>query len=43
VARADGGGQGVDLGAHDEAEGLVGVGEQLVVREHALGADTPTA
>ena len=38
VRGAHGDGERVDLGLGDEVDGLVGIGEQLVVREHALGA-----
>ena len=38
VGGADGDGQGVHLGGLDEFGGLVGVGQQLVVGQHAFGA-----
>ena len=36
--RADGDRERVDAGARDEVRGLVGVGEQHLARERALGA-----
>ena len=38
VAGADGDGQRVDARLGDEPLGFVGIGEQLIVREHAFGA-----
>src|SRR5690606_15206344 len=40
VAGTDGNGQRVDIGVSDEARGFFGIGQQLAVIEHALGADT---
>ena len=38
VAGAHGDGERIDLGVLDEFHGLVGIGEELVVRQRALGA-----
>ena len=40
MAGTDGDRQGVTLGILDELGGLFGVGQQLVMRQHALGAGT---